>query len=212
MAFDVDANLFRVAAMFQAGSGALRYFLNGVNIEAHPAGGVFLVATDGQRMLVAHDKSGMIDGGPVIVKLRKAGRKACRGQFKDGSDKCRLVATEPNEPISIKSDRGVAFLQPDWLVEGQFPDWRAVLQKIQPDGHLACINARLLRSFAKVGEALNDSPLVEVSHVNAGGAAIVRFKADHVFGVIMQAKWSDGPTGWPEFLGFAPTEPVTEAA
>jgi hypothetical protein len=213
--FNVDASLFRVATMFQAGSGAIRYFLNGVHIEAHPEEGVLLVATDGHRMFVVHDKSGSVDGGPVIVKLRKAARKACRGHFKDGSDKCRLVATDASVPVAIQSERGVAFLQPEWLVEGQFPDWKAVLQKIHPDGHLACVNARLLRTFAKAGEALCDNALVEVSHVNAGGAALIRFKDDRAFGVLMQAKWTEGPAGWPDFLGFEPTapaQPTPEAA
>src|SRR5690554_1106144 len=101
-AFDVDASLFRVAAMFQS-TEETRYYLNGVHIEQHQDEGVFLVATDGHRLLVAHDVSGKIDGGTAIVHLGKDQLKACK-EGRGETVPRRIVATDAKQPITITAN------------------------------------------------------------------------------------------------------------
>lgn len=52
--------LFAAVALFQADDDP-RDFLQGVMVEPHPFGGVYIVATDGAQICVAHDPRGECD-------------------------------------------------------------------------------------------------------------------------------------------------------
>lgn len=206
-AFDVDASLFRVAAMFQS-TEETRYYLNGVHIEPHHEKGVFLVATDGHRLFVAHDVSGKIEGGTAIVQLGKDQIKAC----KEGRGETlprRIVATDAKQPLTITANGAPVAVQAKWMVDGSFPDWKRIMKGLRPEGHLDAVDGDLLRSFAEAAKAFTGVAKIEFSHSTANGPAIVRFaNTPHAFGVLMPLRW-ESERGWPSFLGFDP-DPAPE--
>lgn len=203
-AFDVDASLFRVAAMFQS-SEETRYYLNGVHIEPHHDEGVFLVATDGHRLLVAHDVSGKIEGGTAIVQLGKDQLKACKEGRGETASR-RIVATDAKQPLTIIANDTPVAVQAKWIIDGSFPDWKRVMQGISGTGHMDAVDAKLIKSFADAAEALGVGTGLDLSFAAPEGPVLVRFTASHVVGVIMPIRWK-GPTGWPGFLGFQPFPP-----
>lgn len=203
-AFDVDASLFRVAAMFQSTEEA-RYYLNGVHIEQHQDEGVFLVATDGHRLLVAHDVSGKIEGGTAIVQLGKDQLRACKEGRGETAPR-RIVATDAKQPLTITANGNPVAIQPKWIIDGHFPDWKRVMQGISGAGRMEAFDAKLIRSFSDAAEALGVGTGIDVSFATPDGPALVRFNASHVAGVVMPIRWK-GPTGWPGFLGFQPFPP-----
>lgn len=207
VSFDVDASLFRIASMFQS-TEETRYYLNGVHIEPHHDQGVFLVATDGRRMLVAHDLSGKIDGGTAIVQLGKDQLKACKIVRGEEIGR-RIVANGTRQPLNITAIGSPVAVQAKWDVDGTFPNWKRVMQGINGAGHIEAFDAKLMKSFADAGEALCASPRIDVSYASPGGPVLVRFNVSHVVGVIMPVRWT-GVSGWPGFLGFEPF-PATEA-
>lgn len=206
--FDVDAYLFRVAAMFQS-TEETRYYLNGVHIEPHHQEGVFLVATDGHRLFVAWDVTGKIEGGAATVQLGKDQLKACK-EGRGETEPRRVIAVDEKQPLTITADGEAVSIQRRWHVDGSFPDWRMVMRMVRGDGHLGCVNATYLQSFAEAAKALGGDALIEVSHVNKDGAALIRFKSARACGLLMQAKW-DFPKVWPQFLGFEP-DPLPDDA
>ena len=216
-AFDVDASLFRVAAMFQS-SEETRYYLNGVHIEPHHDEGVFLVATDGHRLLVAHDFSGKIEGGTAIVQLGKDQIKACKEGRGETASR-RIVVTDDKQPLTITANGAPVAIQPKWIVDGVFPDWKRVMQGISGTGRMEAFDAKLVKSFSDAAEALGVGTGVDVSFATPEGPVLVRFAVPHVVGVVMPIRWNR-EKGWPSFLGFEPfpppepeaAEPNSEAA
>jgi DNA polymerase III sliding clamp (beta) subunit (PCNA family) len=72
----VNADLFRIVYSCVS-TEETRYYLNGVHVEPHPVKGAILVATDGHRMLIAHDKDGSCSG-PIIVQMPRFALAQCR--------------------------------------------------------------------------------------------------------------------------------------
>lgn len=65
MKFRINADLFRAVSV-AVSTEETRYYLNGVNVEQHPVKGVILTATDGHRLLCAHDENGETDGAYIV--------------------------------------------------------------------------------------------------------------------------------------------------
>lgn len=64
----VSASVFsRVSSVVS--KEAVRFYLNGVHVEACPEGGATLVASDGPRLLAMRDPNGLVRGGTAIVRL-----------------------------------------------------------------------------------------------------------------------------------------------
>lgn len=205
--FDVDASLFRVAAMFQS-TEETRYYLNGVHIEPHHEEGVFLVATDGHRLFVAHDATGKIEGGTAIVQLGKDQLRACR-QGRGETAPRRIVATDAKQPLTINANDAPVAVQAKWIIDGSFPDWKRIMKGLRPEGRLDAVDGDLLRSFAEAAKAFTGVAKIEFSHSTTNGPAIVRFaNVANAFGVLMPLAWK-GERGWPSFLGFDP-DPAPE--
>lgn len=109
------------AALHVAGKRDVRFYLNGVLIEPH-ADGALLVATDGHRLLIARTRLPW-DIGKIIVP-----RDACEIIAKRKGDvEFSAVGVGARGP-RFKADRGgqaVEFA----AVDGNYPDWRAVVSK-----------------------------------------------------------------------------------
>ena len=123
----VNADLFRIAFNF-ASTEATRYYLNGVLIQKHQAEGVYLVATDGHRMMVIHDATGSTTLDNVIVKLDKAALAACKPNRKDQAE--RLLRVEGDGVAHVLEAYGDE-MRPTAMchgaiIDGTFPDWTRV--------------------------------------------------------------------------------------
>lgn len=66
---------FLAAASLFVSKEETRYYLNGVLIEPAPQGGVFLVATDGHRLVCFHDPEGMTDAPPYRPRAKTPVRR-----------------------------------------------------------------------------------------------------------------------------------------
>jgi len=204
--FDVNADFFRAVSLFQS-TEKTRFYLAGVHIEPHPVAGVILAATDGYRMLVVHDESGICDGR-YIVNIDKSvlAIKRANGQ----KDANRLKAASPSEPASVVSDHGVIGMHPRWQVEGTFPDWRRITPKKPPVAHVAWYDSSLISAFDKAGRFLGDAKTVLsiTATSKGGGPSIVRFaNMPHVYGVLIPCR-GVGTTGLPEFMQTFSVEPA----
>lgn len=174
----VRATRLRLAATCMA-THDIRYYLNGAYIEPREAGGVFIICTDGTRMMAVIDelgsasapgiislKSGFVNAlprpaaVPGTEKIPNAIRRVSSAATIDPSiDNCRVtIETVLGAPALVLSD---AYGQPSRIepgnpmIEGKFPDWRRVMPDLQvmQEGHKAAYNydylLRVLSVFAK---------------------------------------------------------------
>lgn len=209
--FEVNASLFRLVALFQ-GTDETRYYLQDVYIEKHPKVGVFLVATDGHRMLVAHDEKGSVDE-PVIVQIGKDQLKACKAGRNEAKPR-RLASSAGGKEVFVTTHDGEKVaVASKWEIEATFPDWRRAMKGANSLGGHDAFNASLVKSFAEVGKELVGNELVSIETGYDGGPALIRFaNVDHVVGLLMPARWKTAK-GYPAFLDFEPNplpEPPAE--
>lgn len=182
----VDADIFRRVAMVRS-RDTIRYYLQGVYIEQHPETGVILVATDGHSMLCFWDRSGELEGDPVIVyapkfllkKMRKGGTLALLGD--------NLVYEGLQETIQVE----------DAVIKGDYPDWRRVIPDVDLSAAtMGCFNSRKLKVM---GEALNchrDVPLRLAGSLDGKGPSVAlpysgTTSSPTAFGVLMPVKFND---------------------
>lgn len=150
-----------------------RYYLNGLNMEPHPEGGVIVTATDGHRLFTVHDPAAEL-AEPCILQFSAGFAARCRREpfntvaIRGPLDrKRRMVATisesdmtfsrlsvseikrRNRRPIPAGDSRlldvGLAL-----TIDGVFPDWRrVVVVDVLPTGSLSesPLKARYLASF-----------------------------------------------------------------
>lgn len=146
--FNVDAKLFEIASRFVS-TEEYRYYLQGVFIEPCEAGGVALVATDGHRMFVAYDETG-VSAGAYIVQASKDVLRACKksASLWTGHE----GGGQPTEMATVGDDEGSATISGTVsFLDGTFPDWRRVIPTEKGSG-FAPVNARYLADFAKAAQ------------------------------------------------------------
>ncbi len=203
----VNANLFRIVYT-AVSTEETRYYLNGVHIEAHPVKGAILVATDGHRMIVAHDP----DGGcsqDVIVQLPRFALAQCKPQAMFTTK--RLLTIDPAEKGSatIKDvSPGINKAAPPKvedvvtvhrvIIDGKFLDWRRVVPKepTMPDASRpTAFNPRYMKAWVDVGLELKRAGLgseeMQIGVSNGGDPTIIRWSATSgMFGVQMPMRGS----------------------
>jgi DNA polymerase III sliding clamp (beta) subunit (PCNA family) len=199
----VDARLFIACAKVQSSEEA-RYYLNGVYVQPHPEKGALLIATDGHRMMVAHDEDGECST-PAIVRLPK---DALAFKFKEPH-------VEPK--LSVDSD-GIATLatfrsENSVIIDGTYPDWSAVVRPMLENAKkrfygkemlgAASFNGKYLSDFGSIAAFLKNektAPIRVVSH-NEHDPAIILFPGRvNVFGVLMPMRTSVPGNAIPSFM------------
>ncbi len=197
---NINPGRFAFLANF-ASTEDTRFYLNGVYIEPHPAGGVVMVATDGHVMGVAHDPDGSCDAPAIISTQRKPAaiflppapiRDRCRLELTRsaelGGDRYLATRTGPTP----KASGAVGIVE---VIDGVFPPWRGVVPwalMADPTPMLAgTFNGQLLSRFA-APYAHCDAAL-ELRQRAAGDAALViRDELPWFVGVIMPMHRSGG--------------------
>ena len=171
-----------------------RYYLNGVYIEPHPAGGVVMVATDGHVMGVAHDPDGSCDAPAIISTQRKPAaiflppapiRDRCRLELTRsaelGGDRYLATRTGPTP----KAGAAVGIVE---VIDGVFPPWRGVVPwalMADPTPMLAgTFNGQLLSRFA-APYAHCDAALELRQRAPGDAALVIRDELPWFVGVIM---------------------------
>lgn len=179
----VSAALFRAVAQCQS-KEKTRYYRNGVYVQPHPEKGAVLIATDGHRMLVAHDAEGVCDK-PAIIQLLPVAFEPLK--------------KSPDASLAMTSD-GIVTIgffrsEKSTVVDGTFPDWPRVLKSIlegakatPPVFGAASFNGEYFGSFGKIAKLLapHGSPIVRPVVFNGSDPALILFpNAQNAFGVLM---------------------------
>lgn len=203
---NVNARLFAAVAMFMA-TRDIRYYLNGVYVEAGPVNGAVMCATDGHQMALAYDPEGVApkDGHILPVhrqavaaaRSRKAGRVAIVG------DRLRVFDTMLTE----------LFIQPGVpLVEGKFPQWDRVVPtsaNLLPQAS-GTWNSDLLGRIAAAAKFMARKHGLGVTHwqespkpgevANDRGAMLTRFDVEPNFVVLTMSMRGTPTSALPEFV------------
>ena len=157
----IDARHLR-AAIHCAGKSDVRYYLNGVYVEALPDE-TRVVATDGIKLAVFRSATANPEPFSVIiprttveafVKLAK-GVKFADLTVTDGA--CRLSWANNSLPFDP--------------IVGRFPDYRQLFLQA-PSGEVAQFNPEYLVAFAKVAKALGTRQSPQVAHNGTGIAPV----------------------------------------
>jgi DNA polymerase III sliding clamp (beta) subunit (PCNA family) len=176
-----------------------RFYLQGVFIHPHHVEGVILVATDGHRMLVAHDVGGSCSE-PVIVQLNAEALKHAKARRTDGEHQRRIVASN-EDAVTVISRDGSPEIECAWRIDGSFPDWRKVVPIPTGEQAVASFNPRYLADFAKAADEL----LIEKAAITIGcaapkDAALISFNHHDIFGVLMPINPSGADNRLPYFM------------
>lgn len=210
--FSVRSDLFRAVAV-ACSDEETRTYLHGVYIQPHPVEGVLMVATDGHRLLVAHDAGGSCSE-PVIVKLSGPVLKAAKAKKTDHIDGRRLVADDENGVRVVIPHESAEVYPVAWKIEGTFPDWRRVIPDAKrltaPCPAVLEYNAEYLGDFAKAAAEIGNSRRIGIRTYDANGPALVTFEDDRLFGILMPMRVSPARTLYPYFM--SPRYKKTEAA
>ena len=161
---DVAQHLVRLAATCMAVHD-IRYYLNGIHVEPREAGGVFIIATDGHRLMAVIDETGSASEAATLrvdrATLSRMPRPCATGGAAIGK---RIPLEKVGNRLQTEVFRGktavlltdhlgqVSHMIPGALVEGKFPDWRSVMpdfEKLKP-GTVAPYNYRYLSSVLDV--------------------------------------------------------------
>lgn len=230
--FTIDGNLFRVVAGFVSTEKG-RYYLQGVHVEPHPVSGAILVATDGHRMICAHDPSGFTPH-PVIVQLNAAALKQCKpGRGSHGtrvviplqSSALETLKANPTATVYECAPDGKTALtddpltvSPRCLIDGTFPDWRRIVPAFTAADARGAdwFNGRYLGDFGRVPrELFGEREAMTIASREVGAPALIRWSGiANVFGLIRPMRGDSVPGDLPEWFHARPdyaSRPVTAA-
>jgi len=177
----VSARLFAAVAAFRA-IHDIRYYLCGVHITPCEAGGVFIVATNGHQMGVAHDAEG-IASEPIILTCSKALEKAS-GEHVHHED---AIVVLQGQRVRLLTPHEV-FVQPgDPVVVGKFPDFMKILEGGIGEttlGMTGFLSGTLTKKLGKVSELLS-SKFCGLAHwTTKDGYLLTRFSAEQKLSVV----------------------------
>ena len=144
---------FYTAASLVAAKDDVRFYLKGVRIEPAPQGGALIVASDGHRILVAHDSMAE-DVETCILPIVKVPAK------------CDFINVTLGDQVSFNFGAVTVVAS---KIEGTYPDWRKVLpaeNKAQQGYDAIVLNAAYIAETLKISKALGASKnnVIRVTH------------------------------------------------
>lgn len=180
----VSLPLFR-RALSVASTDGCRYYISGVYIEPHKAGGALLVATNGSVLICLRDKDAVVEGGSGIIRLDRWTLKAAKHAVRHQPDPVLVVADgraastyrgydgnrrEDDElfGLPIRPDDTVAGYQ--WagvVIDGVFPNWRPLIGEPDFGAPVGAFNHRLIEQLAHALVGPNECPFRLISTRNA---------------------------------------------
>lgn len=185
------------AAVHTCAVGDIRFYLNGVLIEAYPQS-VFVVSTDGHRMSIFKSETANpsvpAEGVKFIIPLALV--KSVKS-FKTLSD-ITVIFDPETLAVTIQDVDGA---QSAKAIDGLFPDWRRVVPATV-SGEAAQFNPDYVSDLAKIAKSLGAKPqLVHIFHGGLASSAVTIGGRPEFLGVLMplRTKPEQQPmpsTGW----------------
>lgn len=201
----VDANLFRIVSKVQS-TEETRYYLNGVHIEPHPEQGAILVATDGHRMIVAHDPLGRADE-IGIVKLPRYASQLCGGKLGiirtkaathrllhvDAKARSATIEDRAEAPDGTLLEQASLVTAFDVVIDGSFPDWRRAVPKEvgKPESSRpTAFNPLHLKLWGEIGNDIvkhykTGQSALRIALSDGASPVVVRWAPETIFGIQM---------------------------
>lgn len=194
----------------------VRHYLQGVNIETGPNGqGVVMTATDGHRLLTAHDRTGTFEGSkPLVLRFDLPGFEvALKKAAKE--DQAVVYIHYVNLQIIPRPDKDgagdVSYINPPnstVALNGTFPDWRLAVPKASDiekgkGSPLPVINAGLLDGLERFDiKGYNAVRLIgTMKPEDSVGPVIVSLPSyPNVLGLIMPMRHDGAFNGLPAFI------------
>lgn len=159
--------LFAAAARFISAEET-RHYLRGVKVEPVASGGVRLIATDGQRMLVAYDATGIANREAIItppkIKMASTWFKSKGAVFRDGlaylfkhfEADAELAAKPGAELVAFATSTEAA----TEVLNAEYPQWRNIAKwpsTDKPSSDAWTINWAYVRDAQEVKGLLTDT-------------------------------------------------------
>ncbi|MFY3682081.1 hypothetical protein ACOTD7_20755 [Achromobacter xylosoxidans] len=208
-AIQIERAALKAASRIMARSD-IRYYLNGVYVEATPTETI-IAATDGHRLLALHafaendvqEAAALIIPGEVVKRIIDGSLKAVR--------QITLTQVSDEKWVAPLHQWGVELtFRP---VEGIFPDWRKVIPakasgqpaNINPD-YLAAFQAAAYDLCGKPGRRARVATGIEVRQ-NGTGGALVFAPSSHTIGfvgVVMPVMTETNPRSEPPAWALTP--------
>lgn len=186
------------AAMICQSTDPLRPQLQGVQVEPCPAGGVYIVATDGHRLALGLDREATVEGGMLAGGVILPIPKGCLAKLKEGG-RSAPPAVRFGAPGTF-SLGGVAY--PCAPIAGPFPDWRRVLpgrEGLAPPS--AFFDASYLADFGKIAKGFGKrTSFLRLVSADPTGPAWVDIGVPDWRGVLMPVRRSDTAPAFASFL------------
>lgn len=180
MKLTVNASKLKLAATCMA-TVDIRYYLCGVRIEPRTEGGVYIVATDGHRMIAVIDETGHVDEACIVRMSSATFAKLPKIGNKDGWT-ASVIEVEGASHLAIKGKGGrLEYLQPNdgddlFIKDAKYPDWRRVL-KFKECIELQNIGTFQLQYMSAIQKAISPSKM---------GLAVRLFGHHHTDGILVQ--------------------------
>lgn len=199
---NIDAKLFRAVYM-TVSKDPPRYYLNGVYVEPHPHGGVFLVSTDAHRMTVAHDPDATATR-PAILNLSVSPASIVSKRGAETTNTISAFTSSENGMAEVyvmnygKIVNGAAGEE----IDGDFPNFRKALPEIKGFAGYVGFNGKYLKKIHDAAKLLSGekSTSLSVRVTKPEAPILVRCNdpdASNIFWIVMPMRTS--PAELPEF-------------
>jgi hypothetical protein len=189
-----------------AGKGDIRFYLNSIYVEKRPAGGVYIVATNGHYLCVYEDKEALPEDGfkevildiyqpnskklfPVFTQMKKTYSERVDLVTGEDSNRLHLIRTVDEESVADRIN----------IHEGHYPNWQRVINSEFNLNEPVCFNTQYLaklkdfvlkkeNSYASdknVRGNTNPNPMMTLVAGSTGGSNI--WQSEHGIVIIMPA-------------------------
>lgn len=175
MEIKIPARYLAALKLF-AGDRDIRYYLNGVCVEADIAGAT-LVATDGHRLAAIRANQDLPRAVTVVIKneMLKGIKKASKGD-------AILTVGEDDKALTLRHDGAV---YEGIAIDCKYPDWRKVLPQ-STDGVAGAYNQRYIGDMGEAAQILSGkkSEFATISQ-NGAKAALVNIGTEPFVAALM---------------------------
>ncbi|APU00328.1 RusA-like Holliday junction resolvase [Ralstonia phage RS-PII-1] len=208
------------AALILAAKGDIRYYLNGVKIEAG-TNETRLIATDGHLLGAFREQQ---DNG---VPLGEEVGFIIPRDVIDGMKLTKAATKTTVLSINVPDDGGLyelhngPMVQRFAAVDGLFPQYRRVIPAIASDNSPASLNINLLARMGDAIQIFRDYPKFPAMRMDSGGTTanglsnctVIRTDSEDFVGVIMPLREEcNVATSWVQGNATSQAEPLKEAA
>lgn len=210
----VSAKLVALVTPFMA-KADIRYYLNGINIRPHAAGGAVICATNGHVLGAVHDPDAVCEH-EVILHITPGTAAALKGR---GNGRRELVMRHGRVAI-MEEDIEVSLQPGDPLVEGKFPQYQNVIppaDRLKPGliGQFNTAYIALLDTVAKIA-CPKAGPLRAVTFFTVDGqpkgSAVARLLAERNFLAVLMPQSPDVMAPTPTWCSAVPPKDDLAAA